>query len=75
MGLGPNAGKCKSIPSKIQSLSNIVKIACSHHSAALSRTGELYFWGTSIFGSLYEPKLVMGSDIVDMSIGGCFGIA
>lgn len=28
-----------------------------------------------MFGSFYEPKLVVDSDIIDVSVGGCFGAA
>ena len=51
----------------------MIKVASGHHSAALTMNGSLYFWGTAIFGSLTEPKMVMDCDIVDVSIGGSFG--
>jgi len=35
----------------------------------------LYFWGTGVFGTFYEPKVVIDGDIVDVSVGGSFGIA
>ncbi len=56
-------------------LPRIVKISCNHHSAAIGEKGELFFWGTGVFGTFYEPKMVVDSDIVDVSIGGSFGVA
>lgn len=52
-----------------------MKISSGHHSAALSSKGQLLFWGTGVFGSFYEPKVVIDSDIIDVSVGGCFGAA
>jgi alpha-tubulin suppressor-like RCC1 family protein len=62
-------------PTKIPKLKNIKQISCGHHSAALTEFGELYFWGTGAFGSIYEPRKVIDSDIIDVSIGGSFGVA
>ena len=56
-------------------LQNVVKISSGHHSAAITAQGQLYFWGTGVFGSFYEPKLVVDSDIIDVNVGGCFGAA
>jgi len=41
----------------------------------LTKEGTLYFWGTGVFGSFFEPKLVDDLDIIQVSIGGCFGAA
>lgn len=60
----------KSLPIK-----GITKIASNHHSAAISGKGELYFWGTGVFGTFYEPRVVIDADIREVSIGGNFGIA
>lgn len=65
----------RDVPTKIEGLCNIKAIASGHHSAALTQEGTLYFWGTGVFGSFFEPKLVVDLDIVDVSIGGCFGAA
>ncbi len=62
-------------PTRLENLSNIVEIASGHHSAALTNEGTLYFWGTGVFGSFFEPKLVVDLDIIQVSIGGCFGAA
>lgn len=59
----------------MSNLHNVVSVASGHHSAAITSSGALYFWGTGVFGSFYEPKLVVDSDIVALSIGGCFGAA
>jgi alpha-tubulin suppressor-like RCC1 family protein len=56
-------------------LREIQQVACNHHAAAIGPNGELYFWGTGVFGTFYEPKLIIESDIVDVSVGGCFGVA
>lgn len=56
-------------------LKNIQKIACNSHSAAIGVKGELYFWGTGVFGTFYEPRVVIDSDIESVSIGGNFGVA
>jgi alpha-tubulin suppressor-like RCC1 family protein len=37
--------------------------------------GVLFFWGTGVFGTFYEPRVVIDADIVDVSVGGSFGIA
>ena len=52
-----------------------MSISCNHHSAAIGQFGELYFWGTSVFGTFFEPKMVIDSGIVQVSVGGCFGVA
>ena len=41
----------------------------------MNTQGQLFFWGTGVFGSFYEPKLILDSDIADVSVGGCFGAA
>jgi hypothetical protein len=58
----------------VKSLKNIVKIASNHHSAAISSNHDLYFWGTGVFGTFYEPQIVQGN-MSDVCIGGSFGIA
>ena len=60
-------------PSKIEGLSDIVQIASGHHSAALSKSGHLYFWGTGVFGVYPVPHLAAELDLVSISVGGCFG--
>lgn len=62
-------------PTEVPSLHNIKQIACNHHSAAIGQRGELYFWGTGVFGTFFDPRIVVDSDITEVSIGGSFGIA
>ena len=62
-------------PTKVDALRNIVKITSGHHSAALTQSGKLYFWGTGSFGVYPTPQEVADLDFVDVSIGGCFGAA
>lgn len=62
-------------PTKIQGLPPISQIASGHHSAALTESGALYFWGTGAFGVYPVPQLVSELDLVDLSVGGCFGAA
>ena len=63
------------MPTEIPSLSGIVAISANHHSAAIGRRGELYFWGTGVFGTFFDPKIVVDADITEVSVGGCFGVA
>ena len=62
-------------PTEIPSLSGIKSISCNHHSAAIGSRGELYFWGTGVFGTFFEPKMVVEQDMVQVSVGGSFGLA
>ena len=73
LGIGKTIASGTSVPQNVIKLQNIVKIASNHHSAAISEQGDLYFWGTGVFGTFYEPQIVKGG-IVDVSIGGSFGI-
>ena len=63
------------MPTEIRSLNGIVAISCNHHSAAIGSRGELYFWGTGVFGTFFDPKIVVDADIMEVSVGGCFGVA
>jgi X-linked retinitis pigmentosa GTPase regulator len=44
-------------PIKIQSLAKyqVKKIDASHHSAAVTINGELFLWGTGVFGQYKTP--------------------
>lgn len=35
----------------------------------------MFFWGTGVFGTFNEPKMIIDADIIDVSVGGSFGIA
>jgi alpha-tubulin suppressor-like RCC1 family protein len=77
--LGVGNKPIMSVPIKIDDLDSvgIEKVSCGHHSAALSRKGELYIWGTSSFGVYLTPHRVasMGPHIMDVELGSCFGVA
>jgi X-linked retinitis pigmentosa GTPase regulator len=51
------------------------KIDAGHHSACISERGNLYIWGTGVFGEFLTPKLVPGVLVREVSVGGCFGAA
>jgi len=48
-------------------------VRCGHHTAVLSKTGALFFWGTGVFGTFWEPTLVIDQGVIEASVGGCFG--
>lgn len=76
LGLGAEAGiSSTGDPMEVPSLENIKSIACNHHSAAIGARGELYFWGTGVFGTFFDPKIVVEADITEVSVGGSFGVA
>ena len=66
-------------PTKVRDLEGIYikKISCGHHTAALSDRGELYIWGSGIFGEFIAPQKVISLKypVKDVEIGGCFGAA
>ena len=62
-------------PAMIPQLENIKSIHCNHHSAAIGNQGQLYFWGTGVFGTYLRPRMVLDQNIVAVEIGGCYGIA
>lgn len=55
--LGTGSRKEVRIPVKVKELERlfITKIACCHHSAAITDEGYLYVWGTSVFGEFMVP--------------------
>ena len=67
------------MPVRIEDLDrhNIVKIACGHHSAALTDKGEIFIWGTGIFGEHLSPIQFTQNGVLfrDIDIGGFFGAA
>lgn len=75
LGIGNNELSFSSLPTIIKGLSGVKLIRAGHHSLALTQTGALYFWGSGVFGTLYDPHIVIESSIVDASVGGCFGSA
>ena len=55
MGIGNKKATTK--PIRVPNLERykINKISCGHHSAALSSNGELFIWGTGVFGEYLTP--------------------
>eukprot|EP01022_Parablepharisma_sp_SALTPOND_P018982 TRINITY_DN3178_c0_g1_i1.p1 TRINITY_DN3178_c0_g1~~TRINITY_DN3178_c0_g1_i1.p1 ORF type:complete len:827 (-),score=129.89 TRINITY_DN3178_c0_g1_i1:9584-12064(-) len=77
LGLGHKKGVISFVP--IVELTGILikKISAGHHTAALSVEGDLYFWGTGVFGETLVPRKVTSitSKVKDLSVGGSFGVA
>eukprot|EP01022_Parablepharisma_sp_SALTPOND_P035408 TRINITY_DN951_c0_g1_i1.p1 TRINITY_DN951_c0_g1~~TRINITY_DN951_c0_g1_i1.p1 ORF type:complete len:825 (-),score=136.29 TRINITY_DN951_c0_g1_i1:11066-13540(-) len=76
LGLGHKKGSV--VPVKVAALTHakIKKVSCGHHTAAITYSGELYVWGTGVFGELLLPQKVASIEkITDISVGGSFGIA
>jgi len=56
-------------------MSGVKKVSCGGHSAAITQLGELYVWGTGIFGEILTPrKIVIIDKMIDVSIGKTFGV-
>ena len=55
----------------------IKKVAAGHHTAALSIDGDLYFWGTGVFGEILLPRKMsrIEAKVKDVAIGGSFGVS
>ena len=75
-------GHKKSIvsPCKVEGFphsTRISNVACGHHSACVSEDGELFIWGTGVFGEYIIPHRVveLANPIRSIDIGGCFGSA
>lgn len=73
LGLGNK--KSSSRPEKVQLEAYIIKIVCGSHSAAISDKGQLYVWGTGVFGEYLQPTRLNIPACKDVSIGGSYGIA
>jgi len=78
--LGKGDKKSSSLPIKVEGLEGtfIVKVRTGHHSAAVSDGGELYIWGTGVFGEYLAPKLMNSyfkGGVKDISVGSTFSIA
>lgn len=65
---------CKTLQGK-----RVKNIACGHHSAAVTEDGDLYVWGTGVFGEYLTPQRFSALDQEQqfkfVSIGGTFGAA
>ena len=55
----------------------IVKVSCGHHSGALTDAGEIFLWGTGVFGEFVSPFRASkhGLRFKDIEIGSFFGSA
>ncbi|KAL4497276.1 hypothetical protein ABPG72_011211 [Tetrahymena utriculariae] len=57
----------------------IVKIAAGSHSAGLNKKGEMYLWGTGVFGEYLFPTKInrhsSGTSFSDISVGNFFAAA
>lgn len=67
---------CKTLIGK-----RVASISCGHHSAAVTEEGELFVWGTGVFGEYLTPQRFAPSgnkskqSFITVSIGGTFGAA
>mmetsp|Transcript_34143 Transcript_34143/g.59619 ORF Transcript_34143/g.59619 Transcript_34143/m.59619 type:complete len:940 (-) Transcript_34143:107-2926(-) len=77
--LGIGSKKSVSVPTRVSALEGIPieKVVCGHHSAALSERGDLYIWGTGVFGEFLTPMRItsISAPVKDIDTGGCFGAA
>ena len=77
LGLGHK--KSTIVFTKIEQLAKvkIKKVAAGCHTGALSVDGDLYFWGTGVFGEELFPRkvVVLSSKLCDLAIGGTIGVA
>jgi len=79
--LGTGNKRSAVFPTRIRDLDsfNIVKVVAGKHSAAVTDKGEVFIWGTGIFGEYLSPipfgKEIFAGPIKDVSIGGSFGAA
>lgn len=73
--LGIGSKKSTSRPERVVVDCNFVKVACGSHSAGISDKGQLYVWGTGVFGEYLQPTRMAVSHCKDLGIGGSYGIA
>ncbi|OMJ89712.1 hypothetical protein SteCoe_8077 [Stentor coeruleus] len=76
--LGHGNKKSQSRPEKVMHLENVVirKVRCSNFTAAITDKGQLYIWGSGVFGEYLLPhRLAIRDPISDVSIGSGFGLA
>ena len=78
--LGIGSKRSVVVPMKIKDLDDlkIVKVAAGNHTAALTDKGDLFVWGTGVFGEYLSPTLfgkpgTFNAPLTDVSIGGSFG--
>jgi hypothetical protein len=73
--LGDGTKRSALKPVELRGLSKVQQISCSHHSAAVTTAGELFLWGTGVFGELLQPTLMLSERVTQVSVGGCAGVA
>jgi len=75
--LGTGSKKSHLTPCKVYGLDNnkVISVEAGYHSAALTFTGELYIWGTTVLGEYLIPQRIcrnLENMIVDVKIGDGF---
>ncbi|OMJ68419.1 hypothetical protein SteCoe_34128 [Stentor coeruleus] len=73
LGLGNK--KSSTRPERVSLDSYIIKISCCSHSAAISDKGQLFVWGTGVFGEYLLPTKFSIPVCKDVVIGGSYGLA
>ena len=75
LGIGSTQGV--SVPTLVRIPQRISKIAAGSHSAAISDSGELYLWGTGVFGEFLTPQKMtsLSTPLAGVDVGGTFGSA
>ena len=73
--LGLGSKKSCSRPERVTVDCLFVKVACGSHSAGISEKGQLYVWGTGVFGEYLHPTRMAVSSCKELGIGGSYGIA
>ncbi len=77
LGTGTKKSTTSFVPIEALNKQQVRQISCGQHTAAVTSDGELYVWGTGVFGeSLLPQKLLhVPSRVKQAVIGGCFGTA
>ena len=77
--LGTGDKESQTYPIMLPSLSGqtMMSVQCGHHSASISNQGELFIWGTGVFGQYLLPHLVPSINVAvnEVNVGGAFGVA
>lgn len=77
--LGLGTRKSVSVPTRISAFEGIPieKVVCGQNTAALSERGDLYIWGTGVFGEFLTPMRMtsIAAPVKDIGMGGGFGSA
>eukprot|EP01022_Parablepharisma_sp_SALTPOND_P016056 TRINITY_DN2314_c3_g1_i1.p1 TRINITY_DN2314_c3_g1~~TRINITY_DN2314_c3_g1_i1.p1 ORF type:complete len:1094 (+),score=138.92 TRINITY_DN2314_c3_g1_i1:12288-15569(+) len=80
--LGTGNKRSSTVPIRLKDLDPfiITKVSAGHHSAALTDKGELFIWGTGVFGEFLSPtrfgrSTTFLAPVKEISVGGSFGAA